>query len=126
TGELYIGGAGVGRGYLGRPALTGERFVPDPFGYAGSRLYRTGDLVRRRPGGELEFVGRSDEQVKLRGYRIELGEIEAALREQEGIQEAAVVLRSDVGGGALVAYIVWAPAYEAGAERRSAEAIRSQ
>src|SRR6185369_2529542 len=78
-GELYIGGVQVGRGYLGRPDLTAERFLPDSAGEPGARLYRTGDLARHRHGGEVEYLGRSDHQVKIRGVRIELGEIEAAL-----------------------------------------------
>ncbi|MGP3929255.1 amino acid adenylation domain-containing protein [Nonomuraea sp. KM88] len=101
-GELFIGGAGLAQGYLNRPGLTAERFVPDPFGPPGSRLYRTGDLARRRPDGALEFLGRLDGQVKLRGLRIELGEIEAALRALPGVRDAAVVVRED----RLAAYLV--------------------
>ncbi|HVF89347.1 MAG TPA: amino acid adenylation domain-containing protein, partial [Blastocatellia bacterium] len=107
-GELYIGGAGLARGYKGRADLTAERFIPDCFGrHEGGRLYRTGDLVRYRNDGNLEFIGRIDQQVKVRGYRIELGEIEEVLNEVEGIQEAVVIARQEEGGDKyLAAYIV--------------------
>ncbi|HEX4965502.1 MAG TPA: amino acid adenylation domain-containing protein [Thermoanaerobaculia bacterium] len=107
TGELMIGGANVGRGYLNRPELTAERFVPDPFGEAGARLYRTGDLARHLPDGRIEYLGRTDHQVKVRGVRIELGEIETVLGSVPAVREAVVVARQEAGGSArLIAYLV--------------------
>lgn len=105
-GELYIGGDGVARGYLDRPELNAERFVRDPFSReTGARLYRTGDLVRYRANGEIEFIGRIDNQVKVRGFRIELGEIELALVEHPSVREAVVVVRKDNGDKHLAAYL---------------------
>ncbi len=110
AGELYLGGEGLARGYLNRPDLTAEKFVPHPFSTeGGARLYRTGDRVRYLLGGELEFLGRFDQQVKLRGFRIELGEIEAMLREHSGVQEAVVVAQAEGVEKRLVAYVVLQP-----------------
>jgi amino acid adenylation domain-containing protein len=107
-GEICVGGRGVSRGYLGRPELTAERFVPDAFsGVPGARLYRSGDLARQRPDGDLDYLGRADRQVKIRGFRIEPGEIEAALAAQPGVAQAAVVAQPGADGEALlVAYLV--------------------
>jgi len=107
-GEIHVGGAGVGRGYLGRPGLTAERFVPDPFsGAPGARLYRSGDLARRRPDGQIDVLGRIDQQVKIRGFRVELGEIEAALAQHPAVAAAAVSIRKHEGDRRLAAF--WVP-----------------
>ncbi|SCX53462.1 non-ribosomal peptide synthase domain TIGR01720/amino acid adenylation domain-containing protein [Pseudomonas sp. NFACC32-1] len=105
-GELLIGGQGLARGYFQRPALTAERFVPNPFSTTGERLYRTGDLTRYRAEGVVEYIGRIDHQVKIRGLRIELGEIEAALLAQDSVRETVVIAHEGPTGSQLVAYVV--------------------
>ncbi|MCK9802333.1 amino acid adenylation domain-containing protein [Pseudomonas sp. MAFF 302030] len=108
SGELYLGGGGLARGYWQRPSLTAERFVPDPFGDVGGRLYRTGDLVCQRKDGVLDYLGRIDNQVKIRGFRVEPGEIESCLLELEGVREAVVFAQPGINSQQLVGYLVMA------------------
>jgi amino acid adenylation domain-containing protein len=126
-GELYIGGAGLAHGYLNRPDLTAEKFIPHPFAVeAGARLYRTGDVARVLPDGNIDFLGRVDQQVKLRGFRIETGEVETALNEHPSIRESVVIAREDTAGDKkLVAYFV-ADASPAGLQHELRESLRDK
>ncbi|KWW14624.1 non-ribosomal peptide synthetase [Pseudomonas putida] len=120
AGELYLGGHGLARGYLDRPGLTAERFVPDPYGEPGARMYRSGDLVREHDGN-LEYLGRADNQVKVRGFRIELGEVEARLNRLEGVADAVASVQEGASGKQLVAHVIAADAGVLDSEARQSE-----
>jgi acyl-coenzyme A synthetase/AMP-(fatty) acid ligase/acyl carrier protein len=122
AGELFIGGEGVARGYLGKPGLTANRFLADPFSDNGTRMYQTGDVVRRLSDGTIDYLGRADDQVKVRGFRIEPGEIETVLTSHPSVGSAVVVARAEEGRKHLVAYVVPANGGVDTAELRSATA----
>lgn len=124
-GEVYITGTALARGYHGRPDLTADRFLPDPYGRPGTRMYRTGDIARRRPGGMLEYLGRTDQQVKIRGVRIELGEVDAAIRALPDVRDVAVLARGDGAAKRLDAYVVPAPGAVEVAERTREHLVRT-
>ncbi|MBI0384502.1 AMP-binding protein, partial [Streptomyces albiflaviniger] len=124
-GELHIAGEQLARGYLGRAELTDERFVPDSFAADGSQMYRTGDLVRERPDGNLEYLGRADEQLKVSGYRIEPGEIEAVLRGHAGVRDCAVVAVGEADARRLVAYVAPEPGSSLDASALARHAARA-
>src|SRR6185369_1550862 len=120
-GEIYVAGAGVARGYLDRPDLTAERFVPDPWSdQPGARMYRAGDLARRLPGGDFQYLGRIDDQVKVRGFRIEPAEIEAVLGAHPAVAQTAVLAMEHGGGRRLVGFVVWRDEKDGGGLRRFA------
>jgi acyl carrier protein len=125
AGEVYVGGDGVARGYVNRPRLTAERFLPDPFGPPGSRMYRTGDLARVLPDGDIDLIGRRDDEVKVNGFRVDLGFVESVLKEHSTVRDAAVVADTDPSGPTrLAAYYMSAESPDSGSPHRAqAEAL---